>query len=338
MYKLWVVVVGGWLLAQEAALHLTLSGDNMIGTFVLPEHLRQRVLALRPYLSVGDIRFTNVEGNFVTGKEKPCKCSEASRQRGVCFEFGMPVQNADLLKEVGFNLAHLDNNHTEDYGVAAYESTKRLIENMGITTLGKRESKVLEINGLRVGLIAFGFSGRSYHVGNIPQAVSLVQDLARKSDVVIVSFHGGAEGSNMIHTPDNVEMFYGENRGHVRAFARAVIDAGADLVVGHGPHVMRGMELYKGRLVLYSLGNFIVVNGISTQGPNGLTGVFEVSLDKEGRFLRGKFHPMRILQGIPTPDEKKEALMLLRRLTQEDFQGGRLTIREDGEFVPASSQ
>lgn len=325
------------LWAQEETLHFTFSGDNMLGTFVLPPELRQRILALRPYLSVGDIRFTNVEGNFITGSEKPSKCSEASRQRGICYEFGMPVQNADLLKEVGFNLAHLDNNHTEDYGIAAYEFTKRIIESLGITTLGKRESKILNIKGIRVGLIAFGFSGRSYHVANIPQAVALVRKLAENSDVVVVSFHGGAEGANRIHTPDSVEIFVGENRGNVRAFARAVVDAGADLVVGHGPHVLRGMELYKDRLILYSLGNFIVVNGISTQGPNGLTGVFEVELNKEGKFLRGRFHSMRIVKGVPVPDEKKEALSLIQRLTREDFKGGGLIIKDDGEFRPAAA-
>ncbi|MCX8112289.1 MAG: CapA family protein [Bacteroidia bacterium] len=324
------------LVAQETVLRVHLSGDNMLGTFILPPELRSRIVALRPYFSGGDIRFTNLEGNFISGSEKPSKCSEASRQRGICYEFGMPIQNADLLREVGFNLAHLDNNHTEDYGIAGYEATKKVIEGMGITTLGKRESKVLVIKGLRVGLIAFGFSGRSYHVAHIPQAVSLVRELSKKADVVIVSFHGGAEGPTRIHTPDTVEMFYGENRGHVRAFARAVIDAGADLVVGHGPHVLRGLELYNQRLILYSLGNFIVVNGINIQGPNGLTGVFEVELDQEGRFIRGKFHSMRILQGIPTPDEKQEALKLIQRLTKEDFKGGNLLIQEDGTFLPAS--
>ncbi|MCS7189100.1 MAG: CapA family protein [Bacteroidia bacterium] len=337
LWRLLLCLLWGMGRGQEAALRFRISGDIMLGTFVLPQEMREKVLTLKPYIEGGDIRFGNIEGNFITGKEKPSKCSEASRQKGICYEFGMPVQNADLLAQLGYSLLHMDNNHTEDYGIEGYNTTKALITKLGITPLGKKETQIIEVRGLKVGFIPFGFSGRSYQVGDIPAAVSLVKALRPKVDILVVSFHGGAEGPQCIHTPNHVEMFYGENRGNVRAFAHAVIDAGADLVIGHGPHVLRGMERYKDRLILYSLGNFIVINGINISGPNGLTAVFEVDLDRDGKFLRGKVWPMRIIGGVPTLDPKKESLFLLRRLTEEDFQGGGLHIKDDGEVVPLLS-
>ncbi|MCS7161799.1 MAG: CapA family protein [Bacteroidia bacterium] len=321
-------------LQPETTLHFRLSGDLMLGTFVLPESLRLRILRLQPYLKGGNICFGNIEGNFIRGDEKPSKCSEEGRRRGICYEFGMPIQNADLLPALGYTILHMDNNHTEDYGLAGYQATKRLIESFGITALGKQEIKITEVRGVRVGWIPFGFSGRSYLVSDIPRAVQLVKALAEKVDIVVVSFHGGAEGPHCIHTPDQVEMFYGENRGHVRAFARAVIEAGADLVIGHGPHVLRGLELYKNRLILYSLGNFIVVNGINIRGPNGLTGVFEIEIDRQGQFRRGRMIPMRIRAGVPEVDSTGEARSLIQRLTAEDFGGGGLHISDEGLIEP----
>ena len=83
-----------------------------------------------------------------------------------------------------------------------------------------------------------------------------VAEFAEIHDVVIVSFHGGAEGATVMHVPFTEEEYYGEPRGDVALFAHRMVDAGADLIVGHGPHVVRGIERYKDRLIAYSLGNF----------------------------------------------------------------------------------
>jgi poly-gamma-glutamate capsule biosynthesis protein CapA/YwtB (metallophosphatase superfamily) len=76
------------------------------------------------------------------------------------------------------------------------------------------------------------------------------------ANIVVAFFHGGAEGADQTHTPRGHQQYLGEDRGDVRSFARAAIDGGADLVVGSGPHVLRGMERYHKRLIAYSLGDF----------------------------------------------------------------------------------
>ena len=94
--------------------------------------------------------------------------------------------------------------------------------------------------------------------------------LAATHDIVIVSFHGGAEGNGAEMLPFAREIFAGEDRGNVVEFAHAMVDAGADLVLGHGPHVVRPMELYRDRLIAYSLGNFATYYGISVEGIRGI--------------------------------------------------------------------
>ena len=107
---------------------------------------------------------------------------------------------------------------------------------------------------------------------------------------VIVSFHGGAEGLQALHTPNKAELFMNENRGDVRRFAHAVVDAGADIVLGSGPHVVRGMEIYKDRLIAYSLGNFATYRAFNIWGFNGIGLILEADMDDTGRFISGKNH------------------------------------------------
>src|SRR4029079_4437742 len=89
----------------------------------------------------------------------------------------------------------------------------------------------------------------------------------RWADLVVVTMHAGAEGSDHQHVRPGNECFLGENRGNSVAFAHSVVRAGADLVVGTGPHVLRGMEWYRGRLIAYSLGNFAGYDVFSLGGP-----------------------------------------------------------------------
>ena len=123
---------------------------------------------------------------------------------------------------------------------------------------------------------------------NDPQiGLPLVADLAAKHDIVIVSFHGGAEGNGAEVLPFAREIFAGEDRGNVVEFARAMIDAGADIVLGHGPHVVRPMEMYSDRLIAYSLGNFATYYGISVEGIRGIAPILLVTLDDEGQIRVG---------------------------------------------------
>ena len=118
---------------------------------------------------------------------------------------------------------------------------------------------------------------------------------AANADVVIVTMHAGAEGADRTHVPPGTETYLGENRGNVVAFSHAVVDSGADVVIGHGPHVLRGMEWYKGRLIAYSLGNFAGYKVFALGGPLSLSGILRVTLRGDGGFDSGTLVPTRLV-------------------------------------------
>jgi hypothetical protein len=114
-----------------------------------------------------------------------------------------------------------------------------------------------------------------------------------------------------------------------------VIDAGADLVIGHGPHVPRALELYKGRLIAYSLGNFATWYGISINGVAGLAPVLAVTLDEEGKLVEGHIHSnTQDRQKGVQPDPERRAYKLMRKLSAQDFPANGLVFEADGDFRP----
>ncbi len=152
---------------------------------------------------------------------------------------------------------------------------------------------------------------------------------------MIVSFHGGAEGKSAIHISEGNEFFLEENRGNVIKFSRSVIDAGADMVVGHGPHVLRALEVYKGKLIAYSLGNFLTYGMFNIKGPNGLSVILKASINTEtGDFIQGDLIPIKLLNGgIPEIDLDKEAVRLVNNLTKEDIGNSNITIAHSGALL-----
>jgi hypothetical protein len=197
----------------------------------------------------------------------------------------------------------------------------------------------VEKNGLKVGLIAFHSSPSSNHLNNPETSKALIEATALQNDIVVVSFHGGAEGNKALHVPDEREFYYGEDRGHLRQFAREAIDAGADLILGHGPHVPRGIEIYKDRLIAYSLGNFATYGRFNLSGNLSVGLVLEAELDGEGRFVRGAILPTRQHgRGIPAKDEEQQAVDLIRSLSMEDFPSTAPQIAQDGSIAPRSPE
>jgi len=164
-------------------------------------------------------------------------------------------------------------------------------------------------------------------------ARSLIEALAVQSDILMVSFHGGAEGADRTALPFATEAFHGEDRGDVVAFARMAVEAGAELVIGHGPHVPRALELYKGRLIAYSLGNFATYWGINVRGVNGLAPILLTTLDQDGAFVAGQIHSNLQLRPLgPVPDPEHQAARLMRQLTYADFPDGLLLIDDEGRL------
>jgi len=320
---------------EGATLRFRAVGDVMLGTdfpagFLPPEDGAAMLRTVAPLLRDADLTFANLEGPLCdAGATTKCP---PGKPEGSCYAFRVPTRYGAYLVDAGLDVVSTANNHAGDFGDECRAATGRTLDGLGIAHTGRAgDVASLEANGLRVAVIGFHASAATHDVRDPATAADLVRGLAARHDLVIVSFHGGAEGSKALHVPNGPETYYGEDRGDVRAFARAVVDAGADLVVGHGPHVLRGMEVYKDRLVAYSLGNFATYGRFNVTGNQGLGAVLEVVLDREGRFTGGRLLATRqVGEGIPEPDPENRAIDLVRALSQEDLPGTAVRVARDG--------
>jgi hypothetical protein len=236
----------------------------------------------------------------------------------------------------------INNNHAADFGDAGMRTTEAALEKAGIIYSGPSGIATWQTQTLRIALIAFSTGDSRYRVQDVASASGAVAAASRDHDLVLVSFHGGAEGSGATHVPKTVETAFGENRGDVFAFSHALVDAGADLVLGHGPHVLRGMEIYRGRLIAYSLGNFAAWHGFNLRGPLGLSAVLNVTLAPNGVVTEAHINPVYLERpGVPTPDPERRAVAIIRNLSLEDFddtvfdEAGRFEL-ESGELPKRS--
>ncbi len=319
-----------------ATLRLRAVGDLMISTD-FPSGAENPDIAttfvdVAAWLKDADLTFGNLEGPVCDGG-KTTKCKPGHKP-GSCYAFRTPSRHAPLYKDAGFDVMSTANNHAGDFGPACRLQTESTLDRLGIAHTGRPgDIATLTANGLKIAVVGFHTSRNSHYVNDHEQAALLVRALATEHDIVIVSFHGGAEGSKALHVPHGGERFYGENRGDLRAFTHTVVDAGADLVLGHGPHVLRGMEVYKGRLIAYSLGNFATYGRFNLSGNLGVGAVLEATLDKEGRFAGGKLLPTRQEgEGVPVRDEAGTAVDLVRSLSAEDFPGTAVLVAQDGSL------
>lgn len=291
-----------------------------------------------PILSAADIAFGNLEGPIIDDGISE-KCPQPRPGQPVrCFAFRMPTRYARYLKEAGLDVVSLANNHAGDFGDIGRASTRTTLDNIGIRHAGsdrfQYSTAILEIKGLRVAFVAFAHNNIVPNVNDLETARRLVEAADKRADIVVVSFHGGAEGTGAQSVPWATELYFGEKRGNLPLFARTVIDAGADLVLGHGPHVLRGMEIYNGRLIAYSLGNFATYGWFKLEAETALTMALEVRLAADGKFLSGRIYPGRQDgRGGPKIDPSGEAIKKVRALSQSDFAKSAPLIADDGRII-----
>ncbi len=312
-------------------------GDIMLGstypdTAPLPREDGAKLLAeVTSVLTAADLAFGNLEGSMLEGGSTS-KCTDEAARAGRCYAFRVPTRYGAYLKQAGFDVMSLANNHVMDFGLEGRASSAKVLDELGIAHSGEPgDIARLTVRGRKVALIAFATYPHSYNLLDLDAARSAVTELAAASDIVVVSFHGGAEGARFQHVAQGPEMFFGEDRGDLRTFTHAMIEAGADLVLGHGPHVMRGLEVYRGRLIAYSLGNFATYGAFNLSGPNGLAAILDVRLDCDGAFLGGRLHPVKqIKPGGPLLDPEAAVIPLVRRLSEEDFGKSAVRISEKG--------
>ncbi len=288
--------------------------------------------ALLAILRRGDVTFGNMEGTLFDGTGPHKTCGNPAN----CYVFRSPEFYAAILADAGFNMMSLANNHSGDFLVAGRTATREALRRAGIVHAGLDEpgarTGTMTLNdGTRVGLIAFAPNPGTLPINDHGRAESMVRSLAADHDIVVVSFHGGAEGGSATRVPRHTEIFLGENRGDVFAFSRRMIDAGADVVLGHGPHVPRAVEVYNGRFIAYSLGNFWTYARMNIRGLGGVGPVVELHLARDGRLVAGRIHGTRQHgAGVPRLDPANEAAAAIADLTARDLPEVPLTIRSDG--------
>ncbi len=322
-------------------------GDIMLGTnFPEEKHLNPDLnpgadlaamigTPLLELLQSGDITFGNMEGSLFDGEaeHKPCKSLKS------CYVFRSPEFHGEVLREMGFNMMSLANNHSGDFRQAGRAATMATLARNGIVFAGidepgTRTGTVVLDNGLRVGLAAFAPIKDVLDLNDHERAVEIVRGLQAGHDIVVVSFHGGGEGAEWTRVPRRMEEFAGEQRGDVYAFAHTVIDAGADVVLGHGPHVPRAVEVYRGRFIAYSLGNFWTYGRFNMRGLNSVAPVVDLRLARDGRLLSARIHSIRQEGwGIPHIDDTAAALRAVAELTALDFPESRLIFADDGTIT-----
>lgn len=256
-----------------------------------------------------------------------------------CHQFRAPPGYAKHLVDAGFHLLNQANNHGNDFGATGYQNTQRALEQHGLKHTGAPDQiTVIDVQGVSVAVVGFSSYPWSNSLTDLDEATRVIKEADEKADIVVVQVHMGAEGSDKIHVKPGTELFLGENRGDPVAFSRAVIDAGADLVIGHGPHVLRGMEFYRGRLVVYSLGNFAGGGGtLNKSGRLGQSGIVKVSLRPDGTFASGRFISTYLnAAGRPVPDPDARGLTLVRQVTRADFGDGAARLDGSGRITPPS--
>jgi hypothetical protein len=291
-------------------------GDTVMGSlpYGLPPDGGRSFFSRVDELLDGDIVMGNLEGTLATGGSSKCGAGSSN-----CFAFRTPPSYARWLKEAGFTVMNLANNHAYDFGAVGQRQTLAALSRFGLRNTGRPGTQALQtVGGQKVAILGFASYIWSDPLIDIPRARRRVQQAARSAQIVIVTFHGGAEGSDRTRVPRGTETFLGENRGDLRAFTHAVIDAGADLVIGHGPHVMRGMEVYKDRLIAYSLGNFAGYEVFSLGGVLSTSAVLQVTLNPDGTLRSGRIRPTQLV-GAGTPAPGGDAIALVRSLSRPDF-------------------
>lgn len=231
--------------AEPVSITVSMVGDCTLGTDVNfdqstsfdafyqmkndPGYFFQNV---KDIFTADDLTVTNMEGTLTTSNDRQQKT----------FAFKGDPSYTEILTRGGVEATNLANNHSHDYGDQSYEDTIQYLEAAGITTFGYDRTAVMDVKGIKVGLI--GIYELKDGLGRQQQVIDTIQEVKDQgAQVIIVSFHWGTEKSNI---PDDIQ----------KTLAHLAIDQGADLVVGHHPHVLQGIEKYQGKNIVYSLGNF----------------------------------------------------------------------------------
>ncbi len=298
-------------------------GDMMVGSsypssLLLPVDTEGNILQhAMPFLQRTDLRIGNLESAVSDSAAVYKQCGMTQ-----CFAFRTPVKCAQWYKEAGFEYLNLSNNHSYDFGAAGVQHTLSFLRDNNIRTSGVTQHPIdtLTVRNVRIGFVSFAPHNNCLDMNNDSLVQAYIAQVRPICDLLVVFFHGGAEGAQRMHTPRKREIFYGQNRGDVVHFSRLCIDAGADMVIGSGPHVVRGMEQYKKKLIAYSLGNFATYGQFNLKPPSNVAPLLQVKITNKGALVDHQV--LSFIQegeGVPKPDTAQQAFKLIRSLSKQDF-------------------
>ncbi|MGA2469383.1 MAG: CapA family protein [Solirubrobacteraceae bacterium] len=320
--------------AAPRSITLEWVGDIAFGTsYGLPPGGVAAALApVRPLLRDADLTMGNLEGTLSVGGVSKC----ASLGPTDCYAFQAPPSYATQLKQAGFDLLNQANNHALDFGPSGQSQTLAAMDAAGLAYDGlPGQITRLRIKGIDVAVIGFAPYSWSNSLLDIPAAQALVRRAKRDASLIIVIIHAGAEGTADDHVPYGTEYDYGEDRGDSRAFSHAVIDAGASIVLGSGPHVIRGIQRYHNRMIAYSLGDFACWDDLALGGTLSESAVLRVTLTPQGKLLAGRWIPLKLVgEGLPRLDPTGASTALVEQLSIDDFGNERYRILPDGVIEP----
>lgn len=304
--------------------------DSVHGTGLPPEDGKHIFDDVREIISDATFAGGNLEGSFLDGPGHRRRMTNPKTY----FIFRMPPEYVNRLLEAGYDFVGIANNHINDFGEPGRQSTMKTLRDAGLAHAGlkdKCETAYVERDGVVFGVAQVGHGMNNVDVNDVKEVKRVVRELRKNADIVILSFHGGAEGTAHTHVPGKLEYYVGEKRGNVKEMARAAVDAGADVVFGHGPHVVRGAELYKDHIIFYSLGNFCTPKRMGIAGLTGQAPIAEVKLGMDGKFQGGKIHSFIQKSGLgPKVDPSNKAASQIRTLSLQDFPESPLRIADDG--------
>ena len=307
-------------------------GDTMMGSpqYGLPSaHGRDLFSATKRYLNA-DISIVDQEGTLTNGG--PSKCSGSSSSE--CFAFETPPSYAANLTAAGFNVANLADNHTLDYGEVGLTNTQAALRAVHLRYTGLPDQfAVLHVGKVAIAVLGFAPYEWCADSLNLPAVTTLVQRARHVANVVIVYFHAGAQGANEVNVGPGDESVFGDPQGNIRVLAHTFINAGAAMVIGTGPHVLRGIQFYKGKMIDYSLGNFVGYRGFALGGNLSTSAVLEATITAGGRFISARLRPVE-LDGDGVPSPGGYGISLVRTVSREDFGRSAARISANGVVRP----
>jgi hypothetical protein len=314
-----------------ATVTLSAVGDTELGDSPqVPTNPRAYLANMKAPLAASVV-FGNLEGTMYDGSGGS-KCGPGSTE---CYAFKVPTSFAAAYAAAGFTVLNSANNHAHDFGNPGVLSTTAALRGAHLAQAGlPGQIPVVRVGSVTVAFVDFAPYPDTNDMLNPTVAAALIRHAHTRADVVVVYMHAGAEGSNADHVTRASEYYVGENRGNPYAFAHAAINAGADLVLASGPHVLRGMEFYRGHLIAYSLGDFANYYDFGGGGDLALSGILHVTLSSTGAFVAGRFTSLLLTPaGQPHVDPTGAAASFVNTLSREDFGAAAVRLGANGAIV-----